>query len=148
MGTLATGTTDSLPAVPGELSWVQLSRQSRYRRQVKNLMETLIPGTAGQPQASYWYANYNVTSNSQSNSCKMAPSVNKDLCRGNRLILFSFIFKWWTRKKRSSWSTKKFDWLYPKFCMHIIFYKKYKTNCSDEHTEIENQWTLTQVKYM
>ena len=60
----------------------------RYRRQMKNLMETLIPGTAGQLQASYRYANYKVASNSRSNACKMAPFVNKDLCRGSGLILF------------------------------------------------------------
>ena len=89
MGSLAPGTADSLPAVPRELSWVQLSRQSRYRMQMKNLMQTLIPGTAGQLQASYWYANWNVTSNSQSNSCKMAPFVNKDLCKGGLNSFFS-----------------------------------------------------------
>ena len=65
----------------------ELSRQPRYRRQMKHLMETLIPGTADQLQASYLYADYNVTSNSQPNACKMAPFVNKDLCRGGGLIL-------------------------------------------------------------
>ena len=113
MGTLAPGTTDSLHAVPGELSWVQLSRQSRYRRQMKNLTETLIPGTAGQLQASYWYVNYKVTSNSQSNACKMEPFVNNDLCRGRWIDSFTFIFKWLTRKKKSSLSTTKFDGLHP-----------------------------------
>ena len=63
-----------------------------------NLWE-LPPETAGQPQASYLYVNYNVTSNSQSNACKMGPFVNKDLCRGGGLILFSFIFKWRTERK-------------------------------------------------
>ena len=38
-------------------------------------------------------ADYNVTSNSQPNGCKMALFVNKNLCRGGGLILFSFIFK-------------------------------------------------------
>ena len=110
MGTLTPGTADNLPAVQGELSWVQLSRQSRYHRQMKNLMETLIPGTASQLQASYLYANYNMTSNGQSNGCKMAPFVNKDLCRGG-VILSSLIFKWRTRKKKSSLSKTKLWWI-------------------------------------
>ena len=55
-------------ALPGSCPRrVQLSRQPRYRRQMKNLMETPIPGTNVQLQASYLYADYNVTSNSQPN---------------------------------------------------------------------------------
>ena len=59
-------------------------------------METLIAGTADQLQASYWYVNYNVTSNSQGGliiffNFQMANTKEKELIVNNEI--------WWIASK-------------------------------------------------
>ena len=66
-------------------------------------------------------------------------TANKMRARWRHLsATISFIFKWWTWKKKSSSSATRFDRLHPKLYMHISFCKKYKAICSDQHTEIKN----------
>ena len=59
------------------------------------------------------YADYNMTSNGQSNGCKIEQFVNKYLCTGG-LILFLSFSNGEHERKRVRYQQQNFDGLHPK----------------------------------
>ena len=64
--------------------------------------------------------------------------LSTKICKGGGLILFSFIFKWRTRKKRARYQQRNLIDCIQNYTCTYHFIRNIRQTCSDKHTEIES----------